>query len=181
MANSSKSVTVGYKYYVGMHMVLTHGPVDKLLRVQVDERTAWQGEQSGSAQISINNADLFGGESREGGISGLMDFEVGSSTQTPNSYLVSKLGAYVPGFRGVAGVVLRQMYMGLNPYLKKWSFRLSRIHTRQKGVAQWYDAKAEIKFNDTISTQLGPTTGDWRYKQIALDDNSDYSSPSYDD
>lgn len=181
MGSSSKSVTVGYKYYVGMHMVLTHGPVDKLLRVQVDERTAWQGEQSGSAQISINNADLFGGESREGGISGLMDFETGPSTQTPNSYLVSKIGAYVPGFRGVVGVVLRQMYMGLNPYLKKWSFRLSRVHTRQKGIAQWYDAKAEIKFNDTISTQLGPTTGGWRYKQIALGDNTDYSSPSYDD
>lgn len=177
----SKSVTVGYKYYVGMHMVLTHGPVDKLLRVQVDERTAWQGEQSGSAQISINNADLFGGESREGGISGLMDFEVGSSTQTPNSYLVSKLGAYVPGFRGVAGVVLRQMYMGLNPYLKKWSFRLSRVHTRQKGIAQWYDAKAEIKFNDTISTQLGPTSSGWKYKVVSNGDGADYSSPSFDD
>lgn len=181
MGGSSKSVTVGYKYYVGMHMVLTHGPVDKLLRVQVDERTAWQGEQSGSAQISINNPDLFGGESREGGISGLMDFETGASTQAPNSYLVSKLGAYVPGFRGVTGVVLRQMFMGLNPYLKKWSFRLSRVHTRQKGVAQWYDAKAEIKFNDTISNQIGPTSTGWKYKVVSNGDGADYSSASYDD
>lgn len=178
MGGSSKSVTVGYKYYVGMHMVLTHGPVDKLLRVQVDERTAWQGEQSGSAQISINNADLFGGESREGGISGLMDFEVGSSTQTPNSYLVSKLGAYVPGFRGVAGVVLRQMYMGLNPYLKKWSFRLSRVHTRQKGVAQWYDAKAEIEHK---KVNIPYNQNYWKYLVSNPGDNSDYSSPSFND
>lgn len=144
MGGSSKSQTVGYKYYVGVHMVLCHGPVDRLLRVQVDERTAWLGAQQGSGQITINSPDLFGGESREGGIQGAMDFEVGASAQGQNSYLLSKLGSLVPAFRGVAGVVLRQMYMGLNPYLKAWSFRISRIHTRQKGVAQWYDVKAAI-------------------------------------
>src|SRR5690606_3497700 len=47
--------------------------------------------------------------------------------------------------RGVVGVVLRQVYLGLNPYLKKWSFRVQRIHTRQNGLAQWYYPKAEIK------------------------------------
>jgi uncharacterized protein YegL len=35
--------------------------------------------------------------------------------------------------------------MGLNPYLKNWDFRLQRIHTRQDGLRQWYDSKAEIK------------------------------------
>jgi hypothetical protein len=144
MGGSSKSQTVGYKYYVGVHMVLCHGPVDSLLRVKVDERIAWLGAQQGSGQITINSPDLFGGESREGGIQGAMDFEVGSLTQTQNGYLLSKLGSLVPAFRGVAGVVLRHMYMGLNPYLKTWSFRLSRIHTRQKGLAQWYDAKSAI-------------------------------------
>lgn len=181
MGGSSKSQTVGYKYYVGVHMVLSHGPIDRLLRVQVDERTAWQGNQSGSAQISINSPELFGGESREGGIQGTMDFEVGSLTQGKNSYLLSKLGSLIPAFRGVTGVVLRQMYMGLNPYLKTWSFRISRVHTRQKGIAQWYDAKAEIIANNDVSQQLGPTTSGWRYKQVPLGDSADYSSPSYDD
>ena len=181
MGGSSKSQTVGYKYYVGVHMILSHGPIDRLLRVQVDERTAWQGNQSGSAQISINSPELFGGESREGGIQGTMDFEVGSLTQGKNSYLLSKLGSLIPAFRGVTGVVLRQMYMGLNPYLKTWSFRISRVHTRQKGIAQWYDAKAEIIVNNDVSQQLGPTTSGWRYKQVPLGDSADYSSPSYDD
>lgn len=181
MGGSSKSQTVGYKYYVGVHMILSHGPIDRLLRVQVDERTAWQGNQSGSAQISINSPELFGGESREGGIQGAMDFEVGSLTQGKNSYLLSKLGSLIPAFRGVTGVVLRQMYMGLNPYLKTWSFRISRVHTRQKGIAQWYDAKAEIIANNDVSQQLGPTTAGWRYKQVPLGDSADYSSPSYDD
>ena len=144
MGGSSKSVTVGYKYYVGMHMILCHGPIDKLLRIQVDERDAWLGSRDGG-QISINQPNLFGGESREGGIQGTVDFETGHAGQSQNSYLVSKLGAYVPAFRGVVGMVLRQVYMGLNPYLKKWSFRLQRIHVRQNGLRQWYDSKAEIR------------------------------------
>lgn len=144
MGGSSKKVTVGYKYYVGMHMILCHGPVDKLLRIQVDERDAWLGSRDGGA-ITINQPDLFGGESREGGIQGTVDFETGHAGQSQNSYLLSKLGAYVPAFRGVVGMVLRQVYMGLNPYLKKWSFRLSRIHVRQNGLRQWFDSTAEIK------------------------------------
>ncbi len=144
MGGSSKKVTVGYKYYVGMHMILCHGPVDKLLRIQVDERDAWLGSRDGG-QIYVNQPNLFGGESREGGIQGTVDFETGHAGQGQNSYLVSKLGAYVPAFRGVVGMVLRQVYMGLNPYLKKWSFRLQRIHVRQNGLRQWYDSKSEIR------------------------------------
>lgn len=144
MGGSSKSVTVGYKYYVGMHLVLCHGPVDKLLRIRVDDRDAWLGSRDGGA-ITINQPSLFGGESREGGIQGTVDFETGHAEQGQNSYLLSKLGEFVPAFRGVVGMVLRQVYMGLNPYLKSWSFRLQRIHTRQNGLRQWYDATAEIR------------------------------------
>lgn len=140
---SSKKVTVGYKYYVGMHMILCHGPVDRLLRIQVDERDVWDGRLSGG-QIALNQPNVFGGESREGGIQGAVDFEAGHAAQEQNSYLLSKLGSYVPSFRGVAGMVLRQIYVGMNPYLKKWSFRLQRIHTRQNGLPQWHDSKAEI-------------------------------------
>ncbi len=109
MGGSSKKVTVGYKYYVGMHMILCHGPVDKLLRIQVDERDAWLGSRDGG-QIYVNQPNLFGGESREGGIQGTVDFETGHAGQGQNSYLVSKLGAYVPAFRGVVGMVLRSVY-----------------------------------------------------------------------
>lgn len=182
MGGSSKSQTVGYKYYVGVHMVLCHGPVDKLLQVKVDDREAWSSEQSGPAQLYINKADLFGGESREGGIQGTFDFETGHSAQGKNSYLVSKLGNYVPAFRGVVGIVLRQMFMGLNPYLKPWKFRISRVHVRQKGISQWYDAKAEIaNYSDELGQQLNPRSTGWKYKVTTTADLTDYSSPSFDD
>lgn len=143
MGGSSKSVTVGYKYYVGMHMILCHGMIDKLLRIRVDERDAWLGSRA-NGRISINRDSLFGGESREGGIVAQIDFENGNPSQGQNDYLVSKLGALVPAFRNVAGVVLRRAYVGMNPYLKKWDFRAQRIHYRQDGQLQWYNSKSEI-------------------------------------
>lgn len=150
-----KKQTVGYRYHAGMHMVLCHGPIDKLTRIRVDERIAWEGESTGGA-INIDADSLFGGDSREGGVKGQVDFETGHAAQTPNSYLVSKLGALVPAFRGVAALILRQVYLGMNPYLKKWDARCQRIDVRQDGIAQWYPGKAKVpiratEYSDTVT------------------------------
>lgn len=143
MGGSSKKVTVGYKYYLGMHMILCHGPVDAVTRIEVDGRTAWSGTSTGG-QININNPNLFGGEEREGGISGLVDVEMGGTAQGRNDYLQARLGNDIPAHRGVLGAVLRQVYVGLNPYLKRWGFWARRINVRQNGIPQWYLAKAAI-------------------------------------
>lgn len=139
----SKKQTVGYRYFAGVHMALCHGPIDALLKVKVDEKELWAGSSAGGA-ITVDKKDMFGGESREGGISGTFDFMTGHGAQTQNDYLVSKLGSLVPAFRGVASVVLRQMYLSMNPYLKTWSFLASRIHLQQDGSPQWQDALAQI-------------------------------------
>lgn len=184
MGGSSKKVTVGYKYYVGMHMVLCHGPIDQITHIRVDKKLAWEGLGTGGA-ITINKPNLFGGDKKQGGISGTVDIETGALDQGVNNYLQNKIGrsgvdsgssepggifgiAYliiqllidlgvwdgegdvpeyvinIPAFRGVAGVVLRQVYMGMNPYLKPWEFRTQRIHTTSDGATQWYDVKSQI-------------------------------------
>lgn len=143
MGSGNKKQTVGYKYYLGMHLVLCHGPIDKLMRIKFDNKTAWTGSATGGA-ITVDKTDLFGGESSQGGVKGTIDVEMGADTQTPNSYLVSKLGSYVPGFRGVMGLVFRQIYLGMNPYLKTPSFLCQRVMTRSNGATQWYSAKALI-------------------------------------
>lgn len=153
---SSKKQTVGYKYSLGMHQILTHGPVDKMTRYTVDERMAWLGNSTGGP-IVVSAANLFGGEAREGGVSGTMDLEMGGPTQMPNAYLTSHLGADIPAFRGVVGVVMRQMYLGNNPYLKKNAFRLQRIYVRQDGLEQWNPSKAEVgttSFGGAAATSL---------------------------
>ena len=144
MGGSRKKQTVGYKYHLGAHLALCHGPIDKIRQIYVDDKLAWNGESTGGT-ITINEPKLFGGTSREGGIVGTVDFEQGGPAQGVNSYLSGKVGPFTPSFRGIAAAVLRQVYIGLSPYLKKWAFRAQRIHTRTaEGLAQWQDSLAEL-------------------------------------
>lgn len=170
----SKKQTVGYRYYLGMHMILCHGPIDKINKIMVEDRIAWEGEETGGT-ISIDKPSLFGGDEREGGISGLVDIEMGASTQGQNSYLLSQLGSLIPAFRGVVGAVLNRPYLGVNPYLKKWSFNGTRIHKTTGGATQWYDERAEISAGGLAFDNI------WKYKVEAPGSTADYSSPSYDD
>lgn len=175
---SSKKVTVGYKYYLGMHMVICHGPVDKLIQINVDNRQAWVGEIE-DGQIDIDSDNLFGGEDREGGINGLVDFAPGGSSQIENDYLQAQLGDEIPAFRGVAAAILRQVYLGLNPYLKPWAFRCQRIHKTTDGATQWYDAKAQV--GEYGGNYVAKNSGGWKYYETSRADDTDYSSPSFDD
>lgn len=143
MGGKSKKQTVGYKYYLGQHLIMCHGPIDAITRATVDDRLAWSGYETGG-QITVNAPELFGGEGREGGVSGVIDIEMGAPTQGQNSYLLAKLGALIPAYRGVVGAVFRQCYLGNNPYLKAWRFRGQRIHVRQNGIEQWYRSRAPI-------------------------------------
>lgn len=139
----SKKSTIGYKYFLGVHMVLCHGPVDKIFDIYVADKQVWTGSNSGGS-IYLRAPEIFGGTKREGGIEGLVDVEMGGPEQGQNSYLLGQLGALLPSFRGVVGLVLRQCYLGMNPYLKNWSIRLQRIFVTTGGREQWYKDKAQI-------------------------------------
>ncbi|WP_210880076.1 phage tail protein [Roseovarius autotrophicus] len=252
----SKSQTVGFRYSLGMHLALCHGPVDAIREILVDRRTAWSvttgssssgggaavetrigtvgsmvataaaaGETSGlitfagtlegvrigqqyrlqlaygashtitlqgvsmeaaftitswtvlpetlsfpeqaveifeatsaasaagagGGRIRINKPDLFGGEKREGGIVGDVDVLMGGPGQGANDYLAARMNGDVPGFRGLCSLVLRQVYLGINPYLKPWAVRVTRVLTGEAGAAQWYAEKAAIVPEANIS------------------------------
>ena len=107
--------------------------------IQVGERQAWSGNLTASGWITVNMPELFGGEKREGGISGAIDAAFGHSAQTPNDYLVSKIGSPQPAYRGILSLILRQVYIAANnPYMKPWAVRVKRC------FRDWYSAKAEI-------------------------------------
>ena len=136
---SKKKVTVGYRYYLGMHLAICHGPVDALTEIQVGERQAWAGNLSASGRIEVSAPELFGGEKREGGIAGSVDVAFGEPTQASNDYLQAKIGTPQPAYRGVLGLILRQIYLAANnPYVKPWAVRVKRC------FRDWYAAKAEI-------------------------------------
>lgn len=159
MGGKSKAQTIGYKYYLGMHHALCHGPVDNVSQITVDDRVVWGGSSTGGT-ININAPSIFGGEKREGGVSGPVDILMGGPAQGQNAYLVNMLGSDIPAYRGVLSAVLKQCYLGNNPYLKPWRYRAQRIHTRQNGLAQWYDDKAEI------SAEPDLFKGPWEYQVL---------------
>jgi hypothetical protein len=144
----SKS-TVGHKYYIGWHAGLCHGPVDAITNILVGEKQAWSGNATGNTTIGINEPDLFGGEKREGGITGSVDICMGGPTQTANSYLSTKLASAYPGipvtaFRGITCIVAKQMYIGTSAYPKVWAVRTRRILEGWQDDITWYDSKAVI-------------------------------------
>lgn len=143
----SKKQTVGYKYYLGLHAVFVHGPVDSCTQVYFDKKLAFEGNLTAAQSFGISRKNLFGGEDvgAEGGVSGVVHWCPGAPTQTQNAYLQAKLGTTdIPAFRGVAAMIFEDFYFGTTKYLKPVSARMKRIHTTTGGEEQWYDEKAEV-------------------------------------
>ena len=108
----SRKVTIGHRYYVGLHLVLCR-QADALLQINMAAKEAWRGAVA-SGRGFFNKPNLFGGDEREGGVSGNFDFEPGLPTQPVNDYLSSVLGSITPAYRGVVGLVFRRPYIGAN-------------------------------------------------------------------
>ena len=127
ISTNSSTYVVGHRYYAGLHLALCHGPVDAVTRIIVGERTAWSGSITSSQTIYINAPELFGGESREGGVQGYVEVKLGGPTETVSGYLQQKLGAVIPAFRGVVSLIAQQCLLSaMNPYVKpsfpdRWS------------------------------------------------------------
>jgi len=141
MGGKSSDVTVS-TYYLGAHLVICHGIIDAVTRILVDNRTAWTGNVPGGGFIEVDAPDLFGGQTREGGITGRVDVLDGNATQDVNPYLASKQ-TNPPNYRGVVSLILNRVYVGLNYYYKPWAIEAVKIHTQCDGSAQWQDALAE--------------------------------------
>lgn len=171
---SSKSApTIGYKYYLGAHMIFCHGPVDAVTEIRVDDKVAWSGTNTGGS-ITIDQPELFG--EVEGGVQGTVNVAMGAPTQAVNDYLASQLDAPVPAFRGVLGLILRQIYVGNNPYLKRWQIRARRILTRTDGSSQWNPTRAAIGQDmnpiHIIRECLTDKTWGMGYPEADIDDTS---------
>ena len=124
----SSSYVVGHRYYAGLHLAICHGPVDAVTRIIVGERTAWSGSVTSSQTLYVNAPELFGGDSREGGVQGYVEVKLGGPAETISGYLQQKLGSVIPAFRGVVSIIVQQCQLSaMNPYIKPWSIEARRI------------------------------------------------------
>lgn len=98
-------------YYISMLLGYCHGPVDQFLQLTVKDKTLFEEDGSESyveqAVIPINEPELFGGNLREGGLVGTMEYMPGGITQLSPQSLAERVGLTpetMPGFRGQAAL-----------------------------------------------------------------------------
>lgn len=147
MSSGGKSVKVGYRYFFGIHMLVSRGEVDELLEIKVGGKSAWKGSVTSNATVQINAPELFGGDDGEGGIQGRLDVMMGGPTQPVNAALASMLGGLVPAFRGMFTLFYDGLVTSMNPYPKPWTMRVRRALKGWDGPV-WYPEKAVITLTD---------------------------------
>lgn len=141
------STTGTMKYWLGIHMEVCIGPVDSVTRFWYGDRVCWSGSVTESRQIHIDNASLFGGRKKEGGIEGKFDLCFGEPDQDVNDYLSAQLGLPLSAFRDSLTVVGRQPYLTANStYIKALQPLVTRIRKGWPDDDCWYPEKAASGF-----------------------------------
>lgn len=171
-----KWVTVGYRYGITVHMGVCYGPVDRVEKILASDREAYTSAISTTQTVNINQPSLFGGDEKEGGLSGTMHVQMGADNQTPSPLITAQLGGNIPAFRGILGFVYRGIMSANNPYLKPFSFVVRRIVQGWQG-GTWYAQKAVINNRDMNPAHIVYeclTNTDWGmgYPVAAIDDAS---------
>ncbi len=124
---SSKRVTVGHSYYLGIDLGLCLGPSVDLREIYIDDELAWTGDTAGVNEVVINvsKGDLFGGYKSGGGWSSTGTFYGGDFTQSVDAYVESQVGAgNTPAYNGMCHIVFNKAYIGESAQLRKIAFVL---------------------------------------------------------
>lgn len=134
---------VGYKYFFGIHMGISRGPVDSLNAIHVGDRPAWWGEHTTNWGFFVDAENLFGGEKAEGGIKGWVEPMFGYETQDACWGLKAMRGNNIPGYRRTFTIFFNGLISMINPYPKAWKFRVRRVLSGWDGEV-WYPEKAVV-------------------------------------
>lgn len=145
----SKWITSGYRYYFGILMGLGRGPVNSIEEITIGDKRAWIGSVQSNSTITIDAPNLFGGEDKEGGVSGPLDVLMGASDQVVTGGYPAMRPGPIPGLRGTLSVFFNGMVCAMNPYPKPWKFRVRRTTMGWDG-AVWYPEKAKIEIPNEV-------------------------------
>lgn len=110
---------------------------------------------SATGRYTIDAASLFGGDKKEGGIAGSLELLKGSLSQTVPGWIKTLMGGRVPDFRGVSTLFYDGLLTSLNPYPKKWEFRVRRTTSGWDG-AVWQPSLATIWMRDGTIKAMNP-------------------------
>lgn len=157
-----------YRYYLSLHTGIAN-QVDEISAIIMGDRAIWEGSVTQSKVINVSDESLFGGNKREGGVSGGITFLMGEDHQFMPPYLLAKFGDVadlIPSYRGLTtiffheavaadydGALLGDLYnvafgvtsgsgfyfQASNPYLRELKIIVNR---RAKGLTRSYSSIA---------------------------------------
>lgn len=140
---SGKKVTIGYKYYLDIHMGVARGPIDELVAIEADKKRIWSGSVRESGRTYIDAPKAFGGEKKEGGVQGSLHVLMGEPSQDPTGVLSGLLKDNIPGFRGVCTLFFSGLIACMNWNIKEWRIRARRAKKGWDGPC-WNEGQAVI-------------------------------------
>jgi hypothetical protein len=109
-----------YDYLYSLDYGLCHGPVDSINQVWVKDKPIFCGAIRSRRNVCIDLPELFGGDSKEGGVRGVLEAYIGSNDQIASAQLAARAGrtpSTFPGYRGLAHLFFR----GYNGTGFQWS------------------------------------------------------------
>lgn len=145
----SVSTVTGFRYSLAMLMGLCRGPLDEIVQINIGDIEAWTGNVTTNGSFTIDQENLFGGDTKEGGVKGPVDVQMGAPDQDlTGSNFQTIVGAAIGGtlssLRGVATLFFNGLICSNNPYPKKWSVRVRRAKMGWHGGTAWYPDEAQV-------------------------------------
>lgn len=126
---SSTMQTYAHQYRMGMMMALCHSRPDfEIHEIRFGDKMPAHSrtdEANGVVRFDFNDENFYGGNEKEGGVSGTLRLYRGYDTQEPSAYFSARIGETGPGYRGLAYGMLEQMYVGTSPYIKTVGYIVS--------------------------------------------------------
>ena len=110
---------------------------------------------SGSATTNINASELFGGDKKEGGVQGSLRVMMGTAAQVVPNSVKSAIGGRVSDMRGVTTLFFDGLLCSINPYPKKWKFRVRRTTSGWDGPV-WQPSLATIWMRNGSIKAMNP-------------------------
>lgn len=127
-----------FDYLYSLDLAWCHGPVDSLNKLWVKDKSIFCGSLRGRRNICVDQPDLFGGDEKEGGVVGTVEFYPGTVDQISSAELArreDRTPEEYPGYRGICHTFFRGpmgrdvgfQWATNNPYLPATEAHFTRI------------------------------------------------------
>lgn len=134
---NGERMTVAVNYFVGMDLLLGYGPLDRVTRLEIDDKEVdglldvtpafpFTPASAGTSFV-LSASTLLGGKGRGGGVTGTMTIYPGDATSAQSPYLQTQLGTDIPSYVNIAHVVAEQIGVGERTQIGNYVFRVTRF------------------------------------------------------